>query len=246
MVRDSNWLEFLVFVYFSALKMQPKDLGDVFPTFKCLLVGDGGAGKTTFLKRHVSGAFEKNYVPTIGVELHPLYFHTTYGPIRFHVWDIGWMDGNEKSAERRDAYFTGSQCTIIMFDVTSHVMYKNIPKWYRDLVHICKSIPTVLCGTKIDIQEREMEAKPIVSHWKKDLKYYELSAVSNYNLEKPFLWLARQLIGEPKLDFVPMPARLPREVIMDPKLKIELETNLNKALQHAVIASLPDEDDDYI
>lgn len=62
--------------------------GDI-PTFKCVLVGDGGTGKTTFVKRHMTGEFEKRYVATLGVEVHPLVFHTNRGPIRFNVWDTG-------------------------------------------------------------------------------------------------------------------------------------------------------------
>jgi GTP-binding nuclear protein Ran len=31
------------------------------------------------------------------------------------------------------------------------------------------------------------------------LQYYDISAKSNYNFEKPFLWLARKLVGNPTL-----------------------------------------------
>ncbi len=55
--------------------------------FKLVLVGDGGVGKTTFVKRHLTGEFEKKYIATLGVEVHPMNFTTTHGVIKFNVWD---------------------------------------------------------------------------------------------------------------------------------------------------------------
>lgn len=104
-----------------------------------------------------------------------------------------------------------------MFDVTARITYKNVPNWHRgynrflgrmrgsntwyigDLVRVCEQVPIVLCGNKVDVKERKVKAKNITFHRKKNLQYYDISAKSNYNFEKPFLWLARKLVGNPAL-----------------------------------------------
>ena len=106
-----------------------------------------------------------------------------------------------------------------MFDVTSRITYKNVPNWHRaypkdvfkakmyfhtksgtgDLVRVCETIPIVLAGNKVDVKERKVKAKTITFHRKKNLQYYDVSAKSNYNFEKPFLWLARKLTGNQQL-----------------------------------------------
>ena len=57
----------------------------------------------------------------------------------------------------------------------------------------------MLCGNKVDVKERKVKAKTITFHRKKNLQYYDISAKSNYNFEKPFLWLARKLVGNAQL-----------------------------------------------
>ena len=77
--------------------------------------------------------------------------------------------------------------------------------------------------------------------WKADpstqffLQYYDISAKSNYNFEKPFLWLVRKLVGDPNLEFVAMPALAPPEVEMDPTLMKEYEKDLIVSLHPLVL-----------
>jgi hypothetical protein len=40
-----------------------------------------------------------------------------------------------------------------------------------------------------------MKVKQITLQTKRKVQYYEISAESNYNFEKPFLYLARELVG---------------------------------------------------
>lgn len=206
------------------------------PTFKLVLVGDGGTGKTTFVKRHLTGEFEKRYHATQGVEVYPLGFTTNYGEIKFEVWDTA---GQEKFGGLRDGYYINGQCGIIMFDVTSRITYKNVPNWHRDLVRVCENIPVVLCGNKVDVKERKVKAKNITFHRKKNLQYYDISAKSNYNFEKPFLWLARKLSASPNLEFVASVALAPPEVQIDQ----EMMSKIQRDAEEAAAMPLPDEDD---
>ena len=169
--------------------------------------------------------------------MHPLEFHTNCGPIRFDCWDTA---GQEKFGGLRDGYYIHGQCAIIMFDVTSRTTYKNVPTWHRDITRVCEDIPIVLCGNKVDVRNRQVRAKTITFHRKKNLQYYELSAKSNYNFEKPFLYLARKLAGDPNLQFVESPALAPPEVTIDPAEQAQYEAEL----ANAAAQPLPDEDDE--
>lgn len=88
-------------------------------------------------------------------------------------------------------------------------------------------------------QERKVKTGAVTFHRKKNLQYFEISAKSNYNFEKPFLWLARKLVGNPSLEFAAAPALAPPEVQVDAKLMAQYE----QELQQAQAAPLPDEDD---
>jgi GTP-binding nuclear protein Ran len=249
--------------------------GEQVPEFKLILVGDGGVGKTTFVKRHLTGEFEKKYVATLGVEVHPLTFHTNRGAMKFNVWDTAGQEVSSKQQQQqhakyilcmscftniyhfflshlfflvllqkfgglRDGYYIQGQCAIIMFDVTSRITYKNVPNWHRDLTRVCENIPIVLCGNKVEIKDRKVKAKQITFHRKKNLQYYDISAKSNYNFEKPFLWLARKLSGDNALSFVEAPALQPPEFHISDQLKSQYEAELTAAAAQP----LPEDDDD--
>jgi len=188
---------------------------------KLILVGDGGVGKTTFVKRHLTGEFEKKYIATIGVEVHPMEFTTSKGKIKFNVWDTA---GQEKLAGLKDGYYIDAHCAIIMFDVTSRITYKNVPKWHRDITRICgENIPIVLVGNKVDEKNRKVKAKQILYARKHGLQYFDISAKSNYQFEKPFVWLLKKLTGDSTLSLVEELALMPSEVHMDKQQIKELE-----------------------
>ena len=59
-------------------------------SFKVLLLGDAGTGKTTFVSRFIKETSPLKWVPNISFEIHALRFDTAaHGKITLNVWDTG-------------------------------------------------------------------------------------------------------------------------------------------------------------
>ena len=129
-----------------------------------------------------------------------------------------------------------------MFDVTSRITYKNVPKWHRDLVRVCENIPIVLVGNKVDVKDRKVKAKQITYHRRHNLQYFDVSAKSNYQFEKPFLWLARRLSGDPALTIVEAPILAPGEIVIDEAQMAEIRKE-EQEMEFLKNAPLPDDED---
>mmetsp|Transcript_23840 Transcript_23840/g.34864 ORF Transcript_23840/g.34864 Transcript_23840/m.34864 type:complete len:229 (+) Transcript_23840:37-723(+) len=204
--------------------------------FKIVIVGDGGVGKTTFVKRHLTGEFEKQYVATQGAMAHKMPFFTNKGPINYNVWDTA---GQEKFGGLGDGYYVKASAAIIMFDVTARITYQNVPNWYKALERVCEQIPMVLCGNKVDRPERQIKTRQITFHRKKNIKYYDISAKSNYNYEKPFLFISRKLARDSSLVFTQQPALAPPQAHIDAAQMAKMQAEMA-----AMQASNIDDDDD--
>jgi GTP-binding nuclear protein Ran len=127
-----------------------------------------------------------------------------------------------------------------MFDVCSRITYTNVPKWYKDLTRVCESIPIVLVGNKVDVKDRKVKGKQITFHRKKNLQYYDISAKSNYQYDKPFVWLLRRLVNDGNLQLVEAPVLAPAELVIDPSQIKEIEDETRIAAE----MELPEGDDE--
>ena len=210
--------------------------------FKLVVIGDGGVGKTTYVKRHLTGEFQKPYIPTRGAECNVIDFYTNHGKIRFHIWDTA---GQEKFGNLRECYYIGAHCAIIMFDLTSRQTYKNVPKWHKDLVKICENIPIVLVGNKADVKERKLKARQINFHRKRSLQYFDVSAKSNYQYEKPFVWLLKQLVGDPNLVLTQQVLVQDPSIYMSADMINQLQKERKEADKSHLENALPDMDEDF-
>jgi GTP-binding nuclear protein Ran len=153
--------------------------------------------------------------------------YTNRGPILFYNWDTA---GQEHFGGLRDGYYIGAHCAILMFDVTSRITYQHVEKWHRDLTRVCENIPIVLVANKVDVKDRQVKTKEVTFHRKKSLQYVEISARTNYNIDKPYILLLQKLANDPSITLTQQPAVLPPEFAIDPTIPPTIERELQELL----------------
>lgn len=142
--------------------------------FKLNIVGCISVGKSTLVSRYLSMESEE-------VELK---FSTTSGNITFHVVM------SEVPLDGCDGY-------IFMFSVVDIHSYGLL---YQYVGTITK--PKVICGNKVDLDNRVIKVKDIQIHKHFNCKYYEVSAKAGYNCDNLFLYIMRELTNDAELHLV--------------------------------------------
>ena len=172
-------------------------------TYKIVIIGDGNVGKTTFVNKMIGVEMKLNgeYLATLGVNIEPVRFDTTFGPVSFNLWDCA---GNEKFQGLGDGYYCAADGAIIMCDLTNIQSINNVKKWNHSLKRTAGTIPTIIIGTKSDLcsSENLCKIEKALSTRKISHPYYSISSLSNYNLYEPLQELARQLTSKPTLRLI--------------------------------------------
>jgi GTP-binding nuclear protein Ran len=161
------------------------------------IVGDMAVGKTAYLTRHLTGDFVKSHVPNPGTQ-YTIPVETNQGHVICQV------------TEGLDDY-QAVDGIMVMFDVTNKVSFNNSIELVQVLCVSYPDIPIVWLGNKVDSRDRKVQWKDINKSKRtlpySNLKYYDLSARSNYNFEKPFLRIINRYHPDLKsvTDSIPLP-----------------------------------------
>ncbi|CAE7507172.1 unnamed protein product, partial [Symbiodinium pilosum] len=207
--------------------------------YKLVLLGDAGVGKTSFVKRHLTGEFVKKYRPTEGCEMKKLKFMTSRGPVVFQVWDTA---GQDHLAGLRDGYFIGAQCALVFFDVTKRESHQNLSKWVMDLRKVAGDIPVVVVGNKVDAANRVVKAQEGSLIMRKlKVQYYDLSVRTRFNTEAPLLFLSKRLMGDSNIRLIPEPGSRPPELALPSAAE---QRRAARELTEALNVPINDSDDD--
>jgi Ras-related protein Rab-32 len=123
---------------------------------KVIIIGEAGVGKTSLVKKFVSGRFTSDYRVSIGANLFVknLILNSDVD-VSIQIWDIA---GQEKWVKMRHLYYRGAHGALIVGDLTRGNTFEQLKEfWNPDLKKFCGDIPKILVVNKVDLE-------PIVSN----------------------------------------------------------------------------------
>lgn len=115
--------------------------------YKLILAGEGGVGKTTWLRSVRGGGFCKAYVPTLGVDIRTLWVDTEAESVMFHICDLA---GQDKFGGDRPSYYKDAHAALIFHDLSSTPTFHSVGEWIASIRKVCPNIPIFIVGTKMD------------------------------------------------------------------------------------------------
>lgn len=177
-----------------------KNKGDQGPEcdygFKLIIIGDAGAGKSSFMHQFLEGKFRKQSTHTIGVEFGTKIISIGQRQIKLQIWDTA---GQERYRAVTRSYYRGAVGALILYDVTSRDSYNNLPTWLQDArEQAWKDISIIAVGNKRDLKEERQVSFLEASRFaqEQDILFLETSALTGENVQDVFHTLAQRILNK--------------------------------------------------
>ncbi|KXS18077.1 ras-domain-containing protein [Gonapodya prolifera JEL478] len=121
------------------------------PTFKLLLIGDSGAGKSSLLLRFAEDAWteSEDARATIGVDFKVKMVDVDGQRYKLTIWDTA---GQERFRTLTSSYYRGAQGVILVYDITNRESFDHLSMWFTELETYTSSpsVVTLVVGNKLD------------------------------------------------------------------------------------------------
>ena len=173
---------------------------DEFITFKIIIVGNSGVGKSCFLKRGAQKKFADSYQATIGFEFLLMYYDVNGIKIKLQIWDTC---GQEMYRSLIQGFYRNTALSVLIYAVNEQKSFDDLDNWIKDIrtsIDSGQKQPIFLLGNKCDLDEDskvvpEKDAKEFAKNNELDF-FSEVSAKSGFMVEETFKKIAEYLFKE--------------------------------------------------
>ena len=176
-------------------------------TFKIVMIGDSGVGKSCILLRFADDKFNESFYATIGVDFRFKNITVDNKSVKLQIvrinfkiftkyiqWDTA---GQERFKTITSAYYRGAHGILIVYDVSDKKSFNHIKDWIEDINKFTDNNPIkLIVGNKCDL----VKEKQVTEEDKKLLKkqtgidIIETSAKNSFKITETMEMITKKLI----------------------------------------------------
>ena len=168
-------------------------------TFKIIIFGDAGCGKTTLTQRFLTNLFVSDQTMTIGVDFEVKSLSVDEQKVKLQIWDFG---GEERFRFLLPTYVRGARGGLFLYDITNYSSIAHIDDWLsviRKEIRAEDIFPIIVVGSKVDLVEnREVSSADgiKIARSRNVNGFIETSSKTGENVEKSFEALTRLMLDK--------------------------------------------------
>ncbi|GBP11599.1 Ras-like protein 2 [Eumeta japonica] len=170
---------------------RPGDRPNQAQTYKLVVVGGGGVGKSAITIQFIQSYFVTDYDPTIE-DSYTKQCVIDDIPAKLDILDTA---GQEEFSAMREQYMRSGEGFLLVFSVADHSSFDELYKFHRQILRVKDrdEFPMLLVGNKADLEHQRVVSLEQAQALSRQLKvpYIECSAKARMNVDQAFHELVR-------------------------------------------------------
>ncbi len=176
------------------IEILPDDYTQYDLSFKIIVIGDSGVGKSCLTNKATKNVFEESYNATVGFEFFSFNIKMNEKIIKLQIWDTC---GQELYRSLITNFYRNSSLAIMVYAINNKDSFDNIDVWLKELrTHSNPDAKVFLIGNKIDLDTERKVQKEDGENYSNENKlnlFMESSAKTGFNAQKIFIEAAKIL-----------------------------------------------------
>ena len=168
-------------------------------SFKMIVIGDAGVGKSCLTGRAIKDKFDTDYSPTVGFEFLTFTTKIENKIIKLQIWDTC---GQEVYRSLITNFYRNASLAMMVYSIDSKESFIHINQWLKEIkIQSHPDVKIILVGNKSDLKDKRAVTYEEANKYKDEnqlLYFEETSAKTGINTKEVFTEAARILYEEHK------------------------------------------------
>ena len=163
-------------------------------SFKIIVVGDSGVGKSCLTMKGTKNHFEECYSPTVGFEFFTFNIRIGDKNVKLQIWDTC---GQEAYRSLITSFYRNASLAILVYSIDNQNSFDNIEAWLNEIKsQASPETKIILIGNKTDLEDKRKIPIETAEEFSKEHNFnffLETSAKTGFNAQNVFIEAAKEL-----------------------------------------------------